>query len=502
MGSLTYLILEILFFTSLIPLFFLILKFLIFGLKKIKKNLAYNLFIFITPIIFFSFLMYLKNSPEKKLIETNPKKELPKNNKSKKIITDTLDLNLLNPNYNFTRDIIIENKLSSKNIDLEKCIEKKVKKNENITSILKPFNITNKQIFELDNYLRKNNIFNFNKIRPGDKYSLLFSKKENNQLIYLGYELNKESYLILNLKKLSECKKKTRPFEIKKHELSGIINTHLWQAVNDVVESSLETEAVVSIIADKIYPWTIRFTHLNPNDKFKIIYDAKYINNEFIQIENVYASVFQHKEENYYAIPFKEDTNNTYNDYFDEKGNNLRNFFLQAPVDFRRISSKYSKSRRHPVTGRVTAHKGTDFAAESGSPIFSTADGIVITAKYKKYNGYYVKIRHNNTYETQYLHMQKKSVNYWKKHGIKQGKKIKQGEIIGYVGQTGLATGPHVCYRFWKNGKQVDPFKQNLPPSEPINEKNRAEFNLKKEKWIKELDKIKYPDEEFTNLDA
>ena len=191
-----------------------------------------------------------------------------------------------------------------------------------------------------------------------------------------------------------------------------------------------------------------------------------------------------------------------YVEYFDEKGNNLRNFFLQAPVDFRRISSKYSKSRRHPVTGRVTAHKGTDFAAESGSPIFSTADGIITEAQYKKYNGYYVKIRHNKTYETQYLHMQKKSVNFWKKNGIKPGKKIKQGDVIGYVGQTGLATGPHVCYRFWKNGKQVDPFKQNLPPSEPIKEKYKSDFNLKKNTWIKKLDEINFPNEEFINLDA
>ena len=209
-----------------------------------------------------------------------------------------------------------------------------------------------------------------------------------------------------------------------------------------------------------------------------------------------------HKGENYYAIPFKEDPQKKYTDYFDEKGNNLRNFFLQAPVDFRRISSKYSKSRRHPVTGRVTAHKGTDFAAEPGAPIFSTADGIITAVQYKKHNGYYVKIRHNNTYETQYLHMQKKSVNYWKKNGIKPGKKIKQGEVIGYVGQTGLATGPHVCYRFWKNGKQVDPFKQNLPPSEPIKEKNRTDFNLKRNTWIKQLDKIKYSDEGFLNLDV
>ena len=503
MDNLTYLILKVLFFSSLAPLFFLILKLWVFGIKKIRKNPTYNFFILTTPLIIFCLLVYIKKNSEDKIIITK-KETIINDNQLKEPLSKKpkLELELLNSNYNFTKEIITKNKLTIKNIDLKKCIENTVKKNENITSILKPFNITNKQIFQLDNYLKSNGIFNFNKIRPGNKYSLLFSKTEKNKLIYLSYELNKQSYLIIDFENLSECKIKERPFEIKRHELAGVIDSHLWQAVNDVVESSLETEAVVSVIADKIYPWTIRFTHLNPNDKFKIIYEAKYINNEFIRIENVFASVFEHKGENYYAIPFKEDPKKKYTDYFDEKGDNLRNFFLQAPVDFRRISSKYSKSRRHPITGRVTAHKGTDFAAESGSPIFSTADGTITAAQYKKYNGYYVKIRHNNTYDTQYLHMQKKSVNFWKKNGIKPGKKIKQGEIIGYVGKTGLATGPHVCYRFWKNGKQVDPFKQNLPPSEPIKEENRIDFNVKKNRWIKKLDEIKYPDEEFINLDV
>ena len=501
MNSLLYIILKLLFTVSLIPLFFLILKFLAFGLKKIKKNIVYNLFILTTPIIIFSFIVYIKNNAEKTK-KVNTKENIIENKNVAKIIVKENELNNINSNYNFTKEVIIDNKLKIDSIDLKSCVEKSVQKNENITSILKPFNISSKQIFELDNYLKSNNIFNFNKIRPGDKYSLLFSKGKTRKAIYLSYELNKQSYLIINFENIYESKIKERPFEIKRKKIAGVISSHLWQAVNDKVDSSLETEAVVSLIADKIYPWTIRFTHLNPNDKFKVIYEAKYINNEFIKIENVYASVFEHKNESYFAIPFKEDIDKKYVDFFDEQGNNLRNFFLQAPVDFRRISSKYSKSRRHPVTGRVTAHKGTDFAAESGSPIFSTADGIVTVAKYKKHNGYYVKIRHNNTYETQYLHMQKKSVNYWKKKGIKPGKKIKQGEIIGYVGQTGLATGPHVCYRFWKNGKQVDPFRQNLPPSKPIKEKNRSDFNLIKNTWIKRLNEIKYPDEVLTNLDV
>ena len=495
MNSLGYLIIKILLIISIIPLILLLLKVFSFGIKTIKKNLIYTSLVLFCPIFLIITLKTINTEKNTEEIEVEIKKI-----DSKQKAETIPNFSQLNPMYKFTREVIIENKLFNKNIDINKCLEKEVMKNQNITTILKEFNVSNKDIYNLDNILKTKNLFNFNKIKPKDKYSLIFD--ENKKLAYMSYELNKSSYLIIDFNDFSKSKIQNRPHVIKKHELSGIITSHLWQAVNDVVDSSLETEAVVSILADKIYPWTIRFTHLNPNDKFKIIYEAKYINDEFIKIENVFASVFNHKGEDYYAIPFKENSNQKYNDYFDQNGNNLRNFFLQAPVDFRRISSKYSKNRRHPVTGRVTPHFGTDFAAESGSPIFSTADGVVTAAQYKKYNGYYVKIRHNSTYETQYLHMQKKSVNYWKKNGISVGKKIKQGDIIGFVGQTGLATGPHVCYRFWKNGKQVDPFKENLPPSEPIKENNLNEFKLKKNKWIKELNKIEYPDYESIDFDA
>jgi len=185
-----------------------------------------------------------------------------------------------------------------------------------------------------------------------------------------------------------------------------------------------------------------------------------------------------------------------FEDYFDEQGNNLRKFFLKAPVSFSRISSKFTKRRKHPVTGRWKGHFGTDFAAPIGTPIYSTADGVITEASYTKYNGYYIKIKHNSTYTTQYLHMDRSSKTLWKSKGIKKGKKVRQGvDIIGYVGKTGLATGPHVCYRFWKNGKQVDPFKAELPPSNPIVDNKRDAFEIQKNIFMDKLSLISYPQE-------
>ncbi len=171
-------------------------------------------------------------------------------------------------------------------------------------------------------------------------------------------------------------------------------------------------------------------------------------------------------------------------EYYDQNGNSLRRPFLRAPLRFSRISSRYNPNRFHPVQKRYKAHLGTDYAAPTGTPVRATADGVVTEAQYSKYNGRYVKIRHNSTYTTQYLHFSKIET------GIKAGVKVKQGDIIGYVGSTGLATGPHLCYRFWKNGKQVDALREKLPDTvEPIPDELRAGFEASVRKIKPQLEK-------------
>ncbi|MEE4247742.1 MAG: M23 family metallopeptidase, partial [Kangiellaceae bacterium] len=185
-------------------------------------------------------------------------------------------------------------------------------------------------------------------------------------------------------------------------------------------------------------------------------------------IESIDAAVFEHRNKPYYAFEFMVDSTLERTEYFDEEAKTLRRFFLKAPVQYSRISSRYSPRRFHPVHKRWKSHKGTDYAAPTGTPIWATANGIVTKSSYTRGNGKYVKIKHTNKYSTQYLHMSRRAV--------KVGDRVKQGEIIGYVGSTGYATGPHVCYRFWVNGRQVDPYKQKLPKAEPMPEKLKPTY--------------------------
>ena len=249
-----------------------------------------------------------------------------------------------------------------------------------------------------------------------------------------------------------------KDIEVRLKKAKGEINNSLWITMEEKGLSPRLTHELSTI-----YAWTIDFFKIQKGDAFKVYYEDRYIDNKYIGIGRIIAAEFIHNNKSYFAYYYKE--KNDRGDYFNEKGETLRKAFLMAPVDYKRISSRYSKNRKHPVTGRWKGHFGTDYAAATGTPIWTTADGVVVKASYTRNNGNYVKIKHNNTYTTQYLHMSKI------KSGIKRNVKVKQGQIIGYVGSTGLATGPHVCYRFWKNGRQVDPYKQNCPQETQLKKK-------------------------------
>jgi murein DD-endopeptidase MepM/ murein hydrolase activator NlpD len=199
-------------------------------------------------------------------------------------------------------------------------------------------------------------------------------------------------------------------------------------------------------------------------------------------LDDIDAALFKHAGDDYYAFQFGKDTTGTFDKYYNSQGESLQSFFLKAPLNFTRISSRYQRRRFHPVQRRWKAHKGTDYAAPTGTPIWTTADGTVIRSGYTSGNGNYVKVRHNGKYTTQYLHMTKRNA--------RRGDHVKQGDIIGYVGSTGLATGPHVCYRFWVHGRQVDPFKQDLPSSEPLPNSLKPEYFEHIKPLKKELDSL------------
>jgi murein DD-endopeptidase MepM/ murein hydrolase activator NlpD len=402
-------------------------------------------------------------------------------------------LSCSNNKKNLTNNTIINTQTTKKllyNIDISNLFIQKssVRKGENVGEILNKHNVSFGKIDTIAKLSRK--IFDLRDVKAGGSYTLLFLDSLKKSPKYFIYEINKVDFLVAKLIDTTRVYLDKKNLVVKEKTGSGIIQSSLWWAME---ESNLSAK-LVNIFADEIYPWTIDFFRINPGDKFKVIYDAKYVDGEFIGVGKVHAALFHTNNRDYYAIAFNE--LGGFDDYFDETGKNLRKFFLKAPVSFTRISSRFTTKRKHPVTGRWKGHFGTDFAAPIGTPIYSTADGEIVEASYNKYNGYYVKIRHNSTYTTQYLHMDKSSKNIWAKNKIKKGKKVYQGvDIIGYVGRSGQATGPHVCYRFWKNGKQVDPFKTKLPESNPVSKSKYTEFNEIKNTWMDKLEAINYPDE-------
>ena len=254
----------------------------------------------------------------------------------------------------------------------------------------------------------------------------------------------------------------------------GEIHSSLSESAED-----LGISPKVSVKLSEIYAWTIDFFKIQKGDSYKVYYENNYIDGEYIGIGRVLAAEFTHKEQKFYAFYYEQ--NDSEGEYFDEKGRTLHKAFLKAPLDFYRISSRYSRNRKHPVTGKWKGHFGTDYAAPKGTPIMTTANGTIHLASYSKGNGNFVKVKHNSTYTTQYLHMSKI------KPGIRKGVYVKQGETIGYVGSTGLATGPHVCYRFWKNGRQVDPYLEQLPPGDPIKDVNRQDYLIVKDSLMQIL---------------
>ena len=321
---------------------------------------------------------------------------------------------------------------------------------------------------QIDQIVKKSKeIFDFRRLQVDKEYTVICTKDSIEKACYFIYQENPISYIVVDLTNGVDVYRGEKEIITKVMLSSGEISYSLSESV-----VKMGVSEKVSIKLSEIYAWTIDFFKIQKGDAFKVYYENNYVDSvcseNYIGIGRVLAAEFTHNNQNFYAFYYKE--NNNYGEYFDEKGMTLRKAFLKAPLDFYRISSKFSRNRKHPVTGQWKGHFGTDYAAPKGTPIMTTANGTVVSASYTKNNGNFVKVRHNGTYTTQYLHMSKI------KPGIRKGVFVKQGEIIGYVGSTGLATGPHVCYRFWKNGKQVDPYKQKLPPGDPIKNANKENY--------------------------
>ena len=361
-------------------------------------------------------------------------------------------------------------------------VKHEIQSGQSLGKILSDFGVSYAQIDKIARKTRRTE-YDVRNLKAGHPYAMfcvLDTAGRENAEIFV-YEEDKINYVVYDFRDTLKVYQAQKPVEVKLIEDAGIIEKGSSFFLTGAAIGM--SDRLCEIISDEIYCWTLDFRNVQPGDRFKVLYEAKYLSGEFVGVGDVKAIYFNHLGADFYAFPYN-DTG--FDDYFDQDGKNLRKFFLKTPVKNSRISSRFSKNRFHPVQKRWKSHKGTDYAAARGTPIWATADGVIDAATYNKFNGNYVKVRHNGTYTTQYLHMSKIA------KGIRPGVHVKQGQTIGYVGSTGLATGPHVCYRFWKNGVQVDPFKTKLPPSDPISDASRVSFEFYRDSLTQILDSIPF----------
>lgn len=353
-----------------------------------------------------------------------------------------------------------------------------IQSGDSFGAILDTHGVSRSKVFEITEQVSET--FNPTKLVVGKPYVILKAKDSVNTPEFFIYENDRIDFTVVNIGENIAAFKSQKPVTIKRKTVSGVIVSNLSEAMTNQGLSLL-----LSYELSSIYQWSIDFWKLQKGDQFKMVYNERYINDSiYAGIENIEGAVFVHQDKPYYAFNYMVDPESGDSDFYDEEARPLQSFFLKAPLNFSRISSRFSGNRYHPVQKRWKAHKGTDYAAPHGTPIWSTANGTVIASGYTGGNGNYVKVKHNETYTTQYLHMSKRNVRV--------GERVKQGDVIGFVGSTGLATGPHVCYRFWVRGKQVDPFRQNLPSAEPIADNLKNDYLAAIKLTRTKLDKIPF----------
>lgn len=336
----------------------------------------------------------------------------------------------------------------------------RIRYNQFLSEILADYNIS---YYLIDRMLRNSgDVFDIRKIKAGNKYTLYLSSDSLQQLDYMVYEHDIMNHFLFDFRDDTLIRKVERPSRLELKYASGTIETSLWNAM---IDNGLHP--VLAVELSEIYAWSVDFFGLQKGDSFKVIYEEEYIDTVSNGVYHIHAALFEHYGNQFYAIPLIQDDKES---YYDLEGQSLRKAFLKAPLRYSRISSRYSNSRMHPILRIRRPHHGVDYAAAVGTPVVAIGDGRVIMREYQSGSGRIVKIRHNSVYTTAYMHLS----SYGK--GISIGSYVKQGDIIGYVGSSGLSTGPHLDFRFYKNGYPVDPLRVEAPPVEPVSEENKEKF--------------------------
>ncbi|MFC2137796.1 M23 family metallopeptidase [Bacteroidota bacterium] len=336
----------------------------------------------------------------------------------------------------------------------------RIRYNQHLSSILTTYNL--KDYSEEDIVREVRDVFDLRKFKARNYVNIFLSKDSTKSLEHLVYEHTLTDFIKISLIDSIYVEWIEKKIDTLHRSVSGEVKTSLWEAM---IESNANPHLAVEL--SDIYAWTIDFFGLSTGDKFKVIYDELYVDSVSIGVGQIYSAKFTHNGTEYYGFAFNQ---NGIDGYYDEKGKSLKKAFLKAPLRFRRISSGFSYSRYHPILKIRRPHRGIDYAAPTGTPIVSIGEGKVIAKGYTKAAGYYIKIKHNGTYTSGYNHLSK----YGK--GMRVGAHVNQGQVIGYVGSTGYATGPHLDFRIWKNGRLANPLYIKAPPVEPVTDENLANF--------------------------
>lgn len=348
-------------------------------------------------------------------------------------------------------------------LDSFELVEGKIRNNQTLGNLLREYNLPDGALSGLISIPRDS--FDLRKIRAGNKYTLFLEKDSLKTLRYFVYEHTYVDFNKICFFDSVWAENGQKEVKLVQNQIAGKIESSLWNAMVDAGANPM----LANQLSD-IYAWSIDFFGLQQGDSFRVVVDEQFVDTVSIGYGKIHAAYFNHSNADFIAIPF---TQGGVESYYDTEGNSLRKAFLKAPLSFRRISSGFSNSRLHPVLKIRRPHHGVDYAAPSGTPVYAIGDGKIIKASYgyNRGGGNMLKIRHNGVYSTAYLHLK----GFAK--GIKTGVYVKQGDLIGYVGSTGLSTGPHLDFRFYKNGKAVDPLKVKAPPVEPIHDTNKVAYD-------------------------
>ncbi len=349
-----------------------------------------------------------------------------------------------------------------------------IRRNESLSAILRAHGLSPAQIHELSR--SSSGVFDVRRIRAGRPLHI-FSEADttgSGSVKYVVYEDNAAEFVRFHLADSIFVARDSKPVEVRTRMVSGSITSSLYQTMREIGVDPQLTHRLADV-----YAWQVDFYRIQPGDHFRVLFEERLVDGVVTDLGRIKAAVFNHRNQDFYAFHYRQ---NGMDEYFDEEGNSLRRQFMAAPLDYTRISSRFTNRRFHPVLRRNMPHHGTDYAAPVGTPIRAVGDGTITVARFDRNNGNYIRIRHNSVYETGYLHMSRFA------DGMRPGTQVKQGQIIGYVGATGLATGPHLCFRFWQHGRPVDPHRIELPPADPIQDEHRTAFSARKEQLLERLD--------------